>query len=392
MKTAEAFLAVHALVLLAALSYAVSAAAEIRVAKPVNAQDVRRYLKAVETIAVGTDAVLDNALTKNSNLGGGMTWLEVFTLELTAERAAVKLAQEDYQGAAVEAATYLAKRQLGATALGAEASRALAVASLGALPIEWGLRAFADASIQRALNYQIKAYALARDMDMSHEEILAKDEGLVVVQFDDSGWFYTVEGMPPTSYKPRNLPTSYKPEQVFGLARQIYAARESAALLQTERSRLRARFWRDLAATESPIALFGTWHWQDTSLLIEIKGTSTGIRIRVVGLGDPSGTEFYGRYSNGTITAIGKGADFYKGELPTYRLGKDGALIYTCGVCDQDGNLIYRSSTPMPDVEYSPPSQEFGSNEDSRGFLSGACTSPSSRVLLRRLGTDAFSA
>lgn len=367
MKTAEAFLAVHALVLLAAFSYAVSAAAEIRVAKPVNAQDVRRYLKAVETIAVGTDAALDNALTKNSNLGGGMTWLEVFTLELTAERAAVKLAQEDYQGAAVEAATYLAKRQLGATSMGAEASRALAVASLGALPIEWGLRAFADASIQRALNYQIKAYALARDMDMSHEEILAKDEGLVLVQFDDSGWFYTVEGMPPTSYKPRNLPTSYKPEQVFELARQIYAARESAALLQTERSRLRARFWRNLAATESPIALIGTWQYgsqpQDSNQLIEIKGTSAGIRIRVVSLSGTPGMEFYGRYSNGTITAIGEGADFYKGELPTYRLGKDGALIYTCGVCSQDGNLIYRSSTPMPDVEYFPPSQEYGEPE-----------------------------
>lgn len=101
----------------------------------------------------------------------------------------------------------------------------------------------------------------------------------------------------------------------------------------------------------------GTWTDQDNSLLIEISYTSNSIRIREFhGAVEMGGTEYFGKYSGDRIIAVGDPKDFYKFDLPEFKLLENGELQHVCGACFDD--RLKKTSKKMPKVKYSPPAND----------------------------------
>lgn len=97
----------------------------------------------------------------------------------------------------------------------------------------------------------------------------------------------------------------------------------------------------------------GTWTDIDKNLLVEITYTGNSIRIRESY--DPTaGTEFFGKYSGGRIIAVGDPKDFYKFQLPEFKLLENGELLHVCGACSPE-NKLKKTAKEMPKVKYSPP-------------------------------------
>ena len=97
----------------------------------------------------------------------------------------------------------------------------------------------------------------------------------------------------------------------------------------------------------------GTWTDGDNSYLLELSYANGRIRIRQCYGENTEGTEFFGRYSDGTITAIGRQADFYKFHLPEFKVLPTGELLHDCGVCLPD--RLTRTTKRMPKITFKPP-------------------------------------
>ena len=223
--------------------------------KPVTAEDVRRYLRPTYTIAAGSDAVLDGALSSMFP-GSGMTWLEVFKLVLTADDVAKKLSEKDYQMAVLEAARYPVERSIASTLAGSAVTSAYAIAKLGALPIELELKNFDDKANREGLNQQISRYFAARDAGMPHDYIVSGQYGdqYGVEFYKDGGWILFVNDTGMTNYKPQ-FPSRYSPKQVFDLAQQLYDARAAADQLARQKQELEREFGRILERQRAAAAL-----------------------------------------------------------------------------------------------------------------------------------------
>lgn len=226
--------------------------------KPVTAEDVRRYLRSTYTVAAGSDAFLDGALSSMFS-SSGTTWLEIFKLVLTADNVAKKLSEKDYQMAVLEAARYPVERSIASTLAGSAVTSAYAIASLGAIPIELGLKNFADTANRAGLNQQIGRYFSARDAGMPHDYIVSGQYGdqYGVVFYEDGGWILFVNDTGMTNYKPQ-FPSRFTSKQVFDLARQLYDARSAADQLVGQKQELEREFGRILErqgiAASSPAA------------------------------------------------------------------------------------------------------------------------------------------
>jgi hypothetical protein len=98
----------------------------------------------------------------------------------------------------------------------------------------------------------------------------------------------------------------------------------------------------------------GTWTDKDGRILVGIGLAKSKIRIRECSAtGTTSGTEFFAKYSHDKITAIGNAQDFYKFQLPSFKLLETGELLHECGDCGPD--TLHKTTTPMPKVPYTPP-------------------------------------
>jgi hypothetical protein len=98
----------------------------------------------------------------------------------------------------------------------------------------------------------------------------------------------------------------------------------------------------------------GTWTDKDNFYLLELSYVNGRIRIRqCYGADATEGTEFFGRYSDGTITAIGQERDFYKFQFPEFKVLPTGELLHTCGACGPDG--LKRTTKQMPKIPFKPP-------------------------------------
>jgi hypothetical protein len=100
----------------------------------------------------------------------------------------------------------------------------------------------------------------------------------------------------------------------------------------------------------------GTWETNDHGGLLEISYVDNRLRIR--DCADPnatSGVEYFARYSNGEIVAVGDPHDFYKFQLPSFKILPNGELHIDCGAC-VDGEGLKKSAKAMPvGVKYAPP-------------------------------------
>jgi len=98
----------------------------------------------------------------------------------------------------------------------------------------------------------------------------------------------------------------------------------------------------------------GTWTDQDNRSLLELSYVDGRIRIRECSVADATeGVEYFGRYSNGTITAIGNARDFYKFQFPEFKVLPTGELVITCGACGPDG--FKRTTKQMPKIPFKRP-------------------------------------
>jgi hypothetical protein len=127
-----------------------------------------------------------------------------------------------------------------------------------------------------------------------------------------------------------------------------------------ERARLAAEALQaqvDAAASAGAAYLkefLGTWTDPDNRSLLELSYVDGRIRIRECSAaGATEGVEYFGRYSDGTITAIGNARDFYKFQFPEFKVLPTGELLITCGACGPDG--FKRTTRQMPKIPFKPP-------------------------------------
>jgi len=93
--------------------------------------------------------------------------------------------------------------------------------------------------------------------------------------------------------------------------------------------------------------------WSNDFCLIEIAFKNNKFRVReCYGIDATNGTEFWGTYKNGKIIAVGNARDFYKFELPTFEVLKNGKLHYGCGAGPFE---LKKSDKKMPNANFSPP-------------------------------------
>jgi hypothetical protein len=98
----------------------------------------------------------------------------------------------------------------------------------------------------------------------------------------------------------------------------------------------------------------GTWTDRDNRSLLELSYVDRRIRIRECSVADATeGVEYFGRYSDGTITAIGNARDFYKFQFPEFKVLPTGELLITCGACGPDG--FKRTTKQMPNIPFKRP-------------------------------------
>ena len=118
---------------------------------------------------------------------------------------------------------------------------------------------------------------------------------------------------------------------------------------------LQAQIDAATAAGESYLKEFlGTWTDQDNRSLLELSYVDGRIRIRQCSVADATeGVEYFGRYSDGTITAIGNARDFYKFQFPEFKVLPTGELVITCGACGPDG--FKRTTKQMPKIPFKRP-------------------------------------
>ena len=95
---------------------------------------------------------------------------------------------------------------------------------------------------------------------------------------------------------------------------------------------------------------------KDEYRIIQMNFENNKFRIReMYDASSPSGTEFFGIYKNGKITAIGNAQDFYKFEFPTFKVLDNGDLLATDGGSSEDGDLLKKSSKRIPNIQFNPP-------------------------------------
>lgn len=100
-------------------------------------------------------------------------------------------------------------------------------------------------------------------------------------------------------------------------------------------------------------SFIGTWTDKEGIYLVEIKHVNQKIRIREVWGSTATGTEFYGRYSGGKITAVGNAIDFYMHIFPEFKILANGELLHSCGEIDPP--KLNKTTRSMPDIRYDPP-------------------------------------
>jgi hypothetical protein len=127
-----------------------------------------------------------------------------------------------------------------------------------------------------------------------------------------------------------------------------------------ERARLAAEALQaatDAATADGALYLkefLGTWTDKDNFYLVELSYVNGRIRIRqCYGADAAEGTEFFGRYLDGTITAIGQERDFYKHQFPEFKILPTDELLHSCGACGPDG--LKRTTKQMPKIPFKSP-------------------------------------
>ncbi len=211
-------------------------------AEAIGTVEVREYLRASGIVAAGTDAILDGLLAQKSTVGD-VSWLAVFQLLVVADKTASMLARRDYQAAILAASEYASIKALESTAVGSAFAAACAIAGLGSLPIELGLKDFARAATNAGLKTQVQRYLDARKAGVSYAAILDRKGGDEIL-FDDEGWIVVVGDARGTTYRGWQPPAGYTPQNVFRLAEGIYQATQKQEAFEAEKHRIFAEFNR----------------------------------------------------------------------------------------------------------------------------------------------------
>ncbi|MDP1680789.1 MAG: hypothetical protein Q8L39_03320, partial [Burkholderiales bacterium] len=212
--------------------------------RSITKDQVRRYLRSADIAITGTDVILDGKLSQVSTVQG-LNWLELFKVLIAADEASRVIASKDYHGAVNKLAKIVIKKQISETLAGSLASNAFAIAKLAALPIELGLKDFANKSIRASINFQIQRYCEIRSLNRSHEFILeGRDDDSFSILFEQ-GWIRVV-GDSRGGATDYNLawspPLYYQREKVFDLAKNIWEISQKAEQLQSEKKYLILEF------------------------------------------------------------------------------------------------------------------------------------------------------
>lgn len=116
-------------------------------------------------------------------------------------------------------------------------------------------------------------------------------------------------------------------------------------------------YYTKAAVAANDVALLkgyiGTWTDKDSYYFVEISYAGNSIRIRQTsGAPATDGAEFLGKYSEGGIIVVGDRKNFYKYQLPTFKLLENGELLHDCGECGSEDKLK-KTAKKMPKVKYS---------------------------------------
>jgi hypothetical protein len=100
----------------------------------------------------------------------------------------------------------------------------------------------------------------------------------------------------------------------------------------------------------------GTWENRERGGLLEISYVDNRLRIRdCAGPTATSGVEYFARYSNGEIIAVGDPHNFYKFQFPSFKILPNGELHIDCGDCVDAGGLKKSAKTMPRGIKYVPP-------------------------------------
>ena len=175
----------------------------------------------------------------------GIDWLSVFGTSLTAIEVASALEAGDYGQGWRKLSEYAALELLSQNATANQLLGASNIASLAALPIDLGLRAFIHLVESKGFENQVKAYSIARDeVGLSHQEIVGNSKNSVlgsgIVYFGNNGFITDIisDGPSGTSSVPRLAagPITRVDDSVpmFKVIRSIYEADQTESVVRRE--------------------------------------------------------------------------------------------------------------------------------------------------------------
>jgi parallel beta-helix repeat protein len=201
---------------------------------------VRNYVKNTYSIASGSDALIDSALSEYSSFSAVSPFLDLFKILIRADGVACDISNGDYHAAIATGMTYATELAISDTLIGGTLLSVLSVASLAALPVQLGLENFMDSAITTAWNNQTSLYIWARTLGYSHQFIMngVSDDTIL---FTDDGWLYIVGDKQIPSYGPVR-PGDYTREQVFGAAQSEYSAYFATATYPRDKDQIGDEF------------------------------------------------------------------------------------------------------------------------------------------------------
>jgi len=205
----------------------------------IDRQDVYGFVRNGVVVSQGLDE-LEQILKKTDfKIGRNVSLYDAIQAYLIATRIFAYAANGEWEGLLVIASKYTAYSIVRQTTIGQVLGSSWSIAPFAALPIELALNSFMQIVNDDCYKNQIEFYFLARDQDVTHQQILDGKNIInpIVVTFRDySKWIYDLEGKKTAGAyishcKPANDLT---PKQVYSIAGELYEILRNSDRLRKE--------------------------------------------------------------------------------------------------------------------------------------------------------------